>query len=59
MVSAFCFLGGFVNPIVATVISNLVGLRNLFLLVALSMVVAALGMSWSRARSLRTTLPVR
>lgn len=59
MVSAFCFLGGFVNPIVATAISNLVGLRNLFLLVALSMIVAALAVSWGRVRSSRATIPVR
>jgi MFS family permease len=52
MVGAFCFLGGFVNPIIATPVANVVGLRNLFLLVALSMGITALAVGGASLREL-------
>jgi MFS family permease len=40
VLSAFGYLGGFLNPILAVPIADVTGLRNLFLLVGLAMAVA-------------------
>jgi len=42
ILGAFCFLGGFLNPLCGTPVQAVVGLRGLFLLVAAAMSVTAL-----------------
>lgn len=60
LLTAFGFLGGFLNPILATLITQAVGLRNLFLLVGMTVAAAAVFVGanlarWIRAPSRRAT----
>jgi MFS transporter, ACDE family, multidrug resistance protein len=56
MMTAFSFLGGFLNPIALAPLKSAVGLRNAFLVVALAMAVVTLGMAVKLVRQRRMPL---
>jgi hypothetical protein len=56
--SAFGFLGGFLNPVIFANMSELIGLRNVFLVVALVMAALAAG-TCARMMRRRSGIAVR
>jgi MFS family permease len=55
LLSAFSFLGGFLNPLVVAALRNAIGLRNVFLFIALLMAVLTVGTAIKLVCGLVTT----
>jgi MFS family permease len=58
LLSAFSFLGGFLNPLVVAPLRNAIGLRNVFLVIALLMAVLTAGAATKLVRN-REATPAR